>query len=105
MWYIGIDVHKKMCNTCIKHLEGNIQKELEFANKSTGNMWRRLYLGFEEAGVEVVLANPKKTKAIVEAKLKNDKVDARTLADLLSVELRHVETLKGLIKDFEWKRE
>jgi hypothetical protein len=28
-WYIGIDVHKKMCNACIKDLEGNIQKELE----------------------------------------------------------------------------
>nr|CBH38038.1 putative transposase, truncated [uncultured archaeon]CBH38471.1 conserved hypothetical protein, transposase family [uncultured archaeon] len=184
MWYIGIDVHKKMWNACIKDLEGNIQKELEFPNKSTGNMWLRLYLGLEEAGVDVVLANPKKTKAIAEAKLKNDKVDARTLADLLrakliahcyvppesvrelrslvrhritltrdmtrvknrihaildkyeleftgtdlfgkagmiwlwsitsklteldqfifDAELRHVETLKGLIKDFEWKRE
>jgi len=205
MWYIGIDVHKKMCNACIKDKEGNIQKELEFPNKSTGtdklleaiegreakaviestgNMWLRLYLGLEEAGVDVVLANPKKTKAIAEAKLKNDKVDARTLADLLrakliaqcyvppesvralrglvrhrinitkdmtrvknrihaildkyeleftatdmfgkagmawlrgitsklteldqfvfDAELRHVETLKGLIKDFEWKRE
>ncbi|MGB3459304.1 MAG: transposase [Halobacteriota archaeon] len=108
MWYIGIDVHKKMCNACIKDLEGNIQKELEFPNKSTGtdklleaiegreakaviestgNMWLRLYLGLEEAGVEVVLANPKKTKAIAEAKLENDKVDARTLADLLRAKL------------------
>jgi len=53
-----------MCNTCIKDLEWNIQKELEFPNKSTGtdelleaiegkeakaviestgNMWLRLY--------------------------------------------------------------
>ena len=29
MWYIGIDVHKKMCNACIKDLDGNIQKELD----------------------------------------------------------------------------
>ena len=108
MWYIGIDVHKKMCNACIKDLDGNIQKELEFPNKSTGtdklldvidgreakaviestgNMWLRLYRGLEEAGVDVVLANPKKTKAIAEAKLKNDKVDARTLADLLRAKL------------------
>jgi hypothetical protein len=36
MWYIGIDVHKKMCNACIKDLDGNIQKELEFPKKSTG---------------------------------------------------------------------
>ena len=108
MWYIGIDVHKKMCNACIKDREGNILRELKFPNKSTGtdklleaiegreakaviestgNMWLRLYLSLEEAGVEVVLANPKKTKAIAEAKLKNDKVDARTLADLLRANL------------------
>ncbi len=64
MWYIGIDVHKKTCNACIKDREGNILRELKFPNKSTGNMWLRLYLGLEEAGVDVVLANPKKTKAI-----------------------------------------
>jgi len=66
MWYIGIDVHKKMCNACIKDREGNTQKELKFPNKSTGtdklleaiegreakaviestgNLWLRLYLG------------------------------------------------------------
>ena len=127
MWYIGIDVHKKMCNACIKDLEGNIQKELKFPNKSTGtdklleaiegreakaviestgNMWLRLYLGLEGAGVDVVLANPKKTKAIAEAKLKNDKVDARTLADLLRAKLiaqcyvppESVRELRGLVR-------
>ncbi|RLF43102.1 MAG: IS110 family transposase [Thermoplasmata archaeon] len=108
MWYIGIDVHKKMCNACIKDRDGDIQKELKFLNKSTGidkllevidgreakaviestgNMWLRLYLSLEEAGVGVVLANPKKTKAIAEARLKNDKVDARTLADLVRTNL------------------
>jgi len=108
MWYIGIDIHKKMCNACIKDREGNILRELKFPNKSTGtdklleaikggeakaviestgNMWLRLYLSLEEAGVGVVLANPKKTKAIAEARLKNDKVDARTLADLLRANL------------------
>ncbi len=97
-----------MCNACIKDLGGNIQKELKFSNKSTGtdklletiegregkaviestgNMWLRLYRGLEEIGVDVVLANPKKTKAIAEARLKNDKVDARTLADLLRAKL------------------
>jgi transposase len=108
MLYIGIDVHKKMCNACIKDREGNIQRELKLPNnsygtdklleaiegketkaviESTGNMWLRLYLGLEEAGVDVVLANPKKTKAIAEPRLKNDKVDARTLADLLRAKL------------------
>jgi transposase len=108
MWYIGIDTHKKKCNACIKDKDGNILGEPKFPNKSygadklldvidgreakaviesTGNMWLRLYLSLEEAGVDVVLANPKKTKAIAEARLKNDKVDARTLADLLRANL------------------
>ncbi|MHA1364234.1 MAG: IS110 family transposase, partial [Candidatus Freyarchaeota archaeon] len=36
--------------------------------------------------MEVVLANPKKTRAIAEARLKNPR-DARTLADLLRADL------------------
>jgi transposase len=108
MWYIGIDVHKKLCYACIKDRDGNVLGELAFPNKSygidmlleaiegrkaraviesTGNLWLRLYLSLEEAGVEVLLVNPKKTKAIAEARLKNDKVDASTLADLLRADL------------------
>lgn len=104
MLYIGIDVHKKLCHACIKDRDGKVLGELSFPNKSygidtlldaidgsdakaviesTGNLWLPLYLSLEEARVEVILANPKKTKAIAEARLKNDKVDASTLADLL----------------------
>jgi transposase len=46
-----------------------------------------LYLILEKAGIEVILSNPSKTKAIAEARLKNDKVDASTLADLLRADL------------------
>lgn len=108
MLYIGIDVHKKLCHACIKDRDGNVLGELTFPNKgygidmlleeidsrkakaaieSTGNLWLRLYAALEEEGVEVLLANPKKTKAIAEARLKNDKVDASTLADLLRADL------------------
>ncbi|MFQ5976159.1 MAG: transposase, partial [Candidatus Hydrothermarchaeales archaeon] len=97
MRYIGIDVHKKLCYACIKDREGTVLGELTFPNKShgmdillktidgkkakaviesTGNLWLRLYTTLEEAGIEVILANPKKTRAIAEARLKNDKVDA-----------------------------
>jgi transposase len=102
--YIGIDVHKKSCVACIKDKDGSVLNQLKFLNKrngfdrllkvidgkparavveSTGNHWIRLYQTLEEAGVEVILSNPLKTKAIAEARLKNDKVDASTLADLL----------------------
>lgn len=108
MLYIGIDVHKKLCNACIKDRDGNVLGEMAFPNKSygidmlleaidgkkakaviesTGNLWLRLYLSLEEAGVDVLLANPQKTKAIAEARLKNDKVDASILADLLRADL------------------
>jgi hypothetical protein len=36
MLYIGIDVHKKLCNACIKDRDGNVLGELTFPNKSSG---------------------------------------------------------------------
>ncbi|MEX2704207.1 MAG: transposase [Candidatus Freyrarchaeum guaymaensis] len=108
MKYVGVDVHKKFCRVCVKDRDGNILDEFSIPNdrggftrlldavgggeakaviESTGNFWIPLYTALEEAGVEVVLANPKKTRAIAEARLKNDKVDARTLADLLRADL------------------
>jgi hypothetical protein len=36
MWYVGIDVHKKLCNACIKDRDGNVLEELAFPNKSSG---------------------------------------------------------------------
>ena len=41
----------------------------------------------ESFGVDVHLAHPLKTKAIAEAKIKTEKIDATTLARLLSVDL------------------
>jgi len=108
MIYIGIDVHKKFCYACIKNKKGGIIEEFKFLNtndgftrllraigarpakavvESTGNLWLRLFLTLEENGVEVILSNPSKTKAIAEARLKSDKVDAAMLADLLRADL------------------
>lgn len=108
MKYVGVDMHKKFCQACVKDRDGNILDELTFSNsgggfallldavgggeakvvmESTGNLWIPLYTALEEADVEAMLANPKKTRAIAEARLKNDKVDARTLADLLRADL------------------
>jgi len=46
-------------------------------------MWLKTYEVFEKFGIDVKLANPMKTKAIAEARVKTDKLDARTLAHLL----------------------
>lgn len=51
--------------------------------ESTANMWLKTYEAFEKNGIDVKLANPLKTKAIAEARIKTDKLDAQTLAHLL----------------------
>lgn len=108
MIYIGIDVHKKICTACVQDTTGKILNEFTFENKnsgfqqvlyhvqqkkaqavieSTGNLWIRLYTTLEAAGIKVVLANPTKIRMIAESAIKTDKVDARTLADLLRADL------------------
>lgn len=55
--------------------------------ESTANLWLKTYEAFERHGIGVTLANPLKTKAIAEAKIKTDTLDARTLAHLLRSDL------------------
>ena len=45
--------------------------------------WEHFYDAAASTGADVVLCNPKKTKAIAEAELKSDKVDSETLAEFL----------------------
>jgi transposase len=55
--------------------------------ESTGNLWIPIHDRLEERGVDVALSNPSKTRLIAEAKVKTDKVDARTLAALLRADM------------------
>ncbi len=55
--------------------------------ESTGNHWVKTADAFENAGIPLELANPIKTKAIAWASIKNDTIDARTLAHLSRVDL------------------
>ena len=55
--------------------------------ESTGNLWIKTYEAFEDRGIPIELANPMKVRAIAEASVKTDKVDARTLAHLLRTNL------------------
>jgi transposase len=101
--YVGLDVHKKEAAICILDREGKLihqqaiamergyllsiaQKLLRptdrLAFEATTNSWAlaRLLAPFV---AEVVVSNPLATKAIAQAKVKTDKIDARVLADLL----------------------
>ena len=69
-----------------KVLEG--YDEAKIVLESTGNLWIRIYDTLnQEAKFKVVLANPNKTRIIAEAKIKNDRIDARVLADLVRADL------------------
>ncbi len=53
--------------------------------EATGN-WMYLYETIERYTPEVVLAHPLKTRAIAEARIKTDTIDATTLAELLRLD-------------------
>jgi transposase len=57
----------------------------EVALEATGNTWAIATLLASRAG-RVVVSNPVKTRAIAEARVKTDKVDAEILAQLLAAD-------------------
>jgi transposase len=123
--YVGVDVHKKRCIACIMDEHGSIVEEITFDNnndgicefvsrlnhakvvmESTANLWIPLYEALESNGITAVLANPNKTKAIAQAKIKSDRLDARTLAHLLRTDMvasshvpdKYVRDLRALVR-------
>ena len=106
MLYAGVDAHKKYSKVVITDDHGNqlaqasLSNDLgcfqEFFNQANepvkavveaGRTWGVIYDLLEDIGVEPVLANPLKTRAIAEAKIKTDTIDAQTLAALLRADL------------------
>jgi transposase len=101
--YVGMDIHKEMAVSCIVDEQGKVvqrqrcrctREELaqfgrrylqpsdKVALEATTNTWE--VVGILKSFVaEVAVSNPLKTKAIAEAKIKTDKVDAEVLAQLL----------------------
>ena len=107
---VGVDVHKRFCQAAAVDDSGVLLDEFRFENseegirglalrleafeeavkvavESTANLWMQLYDRLEAKGLQVVLSNPAKTRVIAEARIKTDKVDAETLAQLLRADL------------------
>jgi transposase len=98
--YAGVDIHKDNYVGCIMDEKENIVLEKSFPPTKEGaqsflcgmpvksvaieacGMWRAALKLFRELGYDVKLTSPKKTKDIA-GKKKTDKVDAKTLANLL----------------------
>ena len=104
--YIGFDVHKKHINFCSKTATGEVVEEGRLlADRSVLRSWAetRTYAwhGAMEAtlfsgwifdtlkpyAMKLEMAHPAMVKAIAAAKKKNDRIDARTIADLLRCNL------------------
>ncbi|MGA2873899.1 MAG: IS110 family transposase [Nitrososphaerales archaeon] len=98
--YAAIDLHQKTVQLVLKDEQGQITSEtkiakdakniLEFLDGSdatvvmeSGYNHEYIYDLLKEEGYDVKVARPLMVKAIAYAKVKNDKVDARMLADLL----------------------
>src|SRR4030066_2115365 len=97
--YVGIDVGKAKCRAALMNQNGAVESEFFFENnskgilklvstltsedkvvmESTGNLWLNIYDTLDAKRIQVVLANPLKTKDIASAKVKTDKLDARIL--------------------------
>jgi transposase len=107
MNYIGMDIHKRFTLAVAKDEQGSKISEERFDNskenfqiflktfmpqetkiviESTG-VWEYIFEMLDEMHYEVKLANPFKTRAIAEARIKTDSIDASTLADLLRANL------------------
>lgn len=104
--YIGFDVHKKSVSYCVKAADGTIIEEgklrathlalREWAGKRRepwhGAMEATLFSGWiydtlKPFAAELQIGNPSMMKAIATAKKKNDRLDARKIADLVRCNL------------------
>jgi transposase len=126
MNYIGMDIHKQFTVAVVKDRDGkelemekfdnskdNFHKflktygpeETEIVMEST-SVWEPIYDIIDGMDYKVKLANPLKTRAIAEARIKTDKVDASTLCDLLRANLvaesyipsKEVRELRNIIR-------
>lgn len=118
--YIGCDLHKRTSNLCLKTKSGRLLKEFklkttkeEFVatlSEYTGShivfepVSQSWWLGdiLEELGLVVYLANAREVKAIAHARVKNDKIDAAVLCDLLRGDLLP-ESYRSTKQAREWK--
>jgi transposase len=102
--YIGMDVHREFAQLAVvedglvrdegriavtpealRHWAADLRGDDQVALEATGNSDAIATLLAPIVG-RVVVSNPSKTRAIAEAKVKTDKVDARILAQLLAAD-------------------
>ena len=102
MNYVGLDIHKKSISCCVRRADGTIIQEITItATRQALDEWMQqlpqpwmagmeatlftgwIYDHLESCGATVKVAHPAMLQAIAAGKKKNDRVDARKIADLL----------------------
>lgn len=101
--FVGLDIHKKFIYGCVLDNQGNVVSERQFdtepgeledflanTNKEECQIaieacvcWQYIFDYLNEAGYNVVLADPMRIRLIATSRKKTDKHDAKVLADLL----------------------
>lgn len=105
MNYIGLDIHKKNTQACMKDEKGNVivnerflsdvvainafldrlgGAEAKIVMEATG-FYQYIYETIEARGFDVTLAHPLKLKALTAGRAKTDHNDAEMLAELLRI--------------------
>lgn len=104
--FVGLDIHKNYTKAVVVNGRGKTLMQREFSNEPvefdrfTGELdknakivmeasscWQYIYDYLDDAGFNIKLAHPLKTKAIASARIKTDAIDAKILADLLRADL------------------
>jgi transposase len=102
--YAAIDLHQRTVQLVLKDEGGRIESEIKISKDAkgifelldgtdakivmeSGYNHEHIYDLLKEEGYDVKVAHPLMVKAIAYAKVKNDKADARTLADLLRLDM------------------
>ena len=106
LYYIGLDIHKRIISYCIKAIDGRLIGEGKIeADRKTLDAWVKglpgprvgameatiftgwVYDFLKPHAIALKVAHPEMLKAITAAKKKNDRADAEKIADLLRVNL------------------
>ena len=100
--YVGIDLHKLTLQIAVEDEAGTFLEEVKILNSfdtirayfsrlprdrarcvvESSSVWYAVYRFIEGMGFDIILSNPTQTALIAKSKNKNDKVDARKLAEL-----------------------
>jgi len=129
MYYLGIDHHKRYSQVAVVDEKGTVRTNGKIANEKkafillkeyykepcravieAGRNWGMMYDLLEELDIKTVVAHPLKTRAIADAKIKSDSIDAKTLAHLLRTDLipevyvpsKEVREQKNLLRHRVW---